>query len=309
MDSLRSKLPPTNALVAFEAAARHLNFTRAAEELNVSQVAVSKQIKTLETDLGVLLFDRSPRGLALTQEGHKLFQAATVSLRHIAQVSEELRQDPGGARLVVATTMAFASYWLMPRLSRFRTAHPDFDVVLLASDPYFGDVSTTPNVSIRFHRPAPPGDDVRMLFHEEIFPVCSPEFLATRNITSIAQLTTKSLLHLDEPRHEPMNWRIWLSHFGVEVRDTLQGPHFLNFNESMHAAEAGQGLALGWRHLCDAPLEAGRLVRPVEEVLRTEWAYYLMLPPASQITEQAHAFAQWIEAEVTVQPQREDAAG
>ena len=137
MDSLRSKLPPTNALVAFEAAARHLNFTRAAEELNVSQVAVSKQIKTLETDLGVLLFDRSPRGLGLTQEGHKLFQAATISLRHIAQVSEELRQDPGGARLVVATTMAFASYWLMPRLSRFRSAHPDFDVVLLASDPLF----------------------------------------------------------------------------------------------------------------------------------------------------------------------------
>ena len=298
MDSLRSKLPPTNALVAFEAAARHLNFTRAAEELNVSQVAVSKQIKTLETDLGVLLFNRTPRGLDLTQEGHKLFQAATVSLRHIAQVSEELRQEPGGARLVIATTMAFASYWLMPRLSRFRNAHPELDVVLLASDPYFGDVSTTPHVSIRFHRPAPPGDDVRMLFHEEIFPVCSPEYLSTRNLTSIPQLTTKSLLHLDEPRHEPMNWRLWFSNFGVEVRDPMPGPHFPNFNETMHAAEAGQGLALGWRHLCDAALEAGRLVRPVEEVLRTDWAYYLLLPPAHQFTDEVRAFTEWIEREV-----------
>ncbi len=298
MDSLRKKLPPTNALVAFEAAARHLNFTRAAEELNVSQVAVSKQIKTLETDLGVLLFNRSPRGLGLTQEGHKLFQAAAIGLRHIAQVSEELRQEPGGARLVIATTMAFASYWLMPRLSRFRNAHPDFDVVLLASDPYFGDVSTTPNVSIRFHRPAPPGDNVRRLFHEEIFPVCSPEYLDSRNITSIAQLITKSLLHLDEPRHEPMSWRIWLAQFGVEVRDPIPGPHFPNFNESMHAAEAGQGLALGWRHLCDSTLDAGRLVRPVEEVLHTEWAYYLMLPPDTQMTEQVRAFADWVEAEI-----------
>lgn len=298
MDSLRRKLPPTNALVAFEAAARHLNFTRAAEELNVSQVAVSKQIKTLENDLGVLLFERSPRGLGLTREGHKLFQAATVSLRHIAQVSEELRQEPGGARLVIATSMAFASYWLMPRLTRFRNEHPEFDVVLLASDPYYGDVSTTPNVAIRFHRPAPPGDDVRALFQEEIFPVCSPDYLASRKITSISQLTTKSLLHLDEPRHEPMSWKIWLSQFGVELRGPLPGPHFLNFNEAMHAAEAGRGLALGWRHLCDGTLEAGRLVRPVEEVLRTEWAYYLMLPAAHQVTEPARIFAEWIESEV-----------
>ena len=300
MESLRQKLPPTNALVAFEAAARHLNFTRAAEELNVSQVAVSKHVKTLEANLGVLLFDRLPRRLALTREGQKFFQAVTVSLRHMAQVSEELRQVPGGARLVIATTMAFASYWLMPRLTRFRDAHPEIDVVLLASDPYYGDVSAAPNVSIRFHRPAPPGDDVRILFHEEIFPVCSPEFAETRNLTSINQLANKSLLHLDEPRHEPMTWHIWLSHFGVEIRHPLPGPHFSNFNEAMHAAEAGLGLSLGWRHLCDAALEAGRLIRPVEQVLRTEWAYYLMLPPAHQLTDQARTFAEWIEAEVAI---------
>jgi DNA-binding transcriptional LysR family regulator len=95
-----------------------------------------------------------------------------------------------------------------------------------------------------------------------------------------------------------MTWRIWFSHFGVEARDPLPGPTFPNFNESMHAAEAGQGLALGWRHLCDGTLASGRLVRPVEEVLRTEWAYYLMMPPASQVSEEARVFAEWIEAEV-----------
>lgn len=297
MDSLRRILPPANALVAFEAAARHLNFTRAAEELGVSQVAVSKQIKTLENDLGVLLFERSPRGIVLTQEGHKLFQAATISLRHIAQVSQELRQEPGGARLIIATSMAFATYWLMPRLTRFRNAHPDLDVVLMASDPYFGDVSTTPNVAIRFHRPEPPGDNVTKLFGEEIFPVCSPDYLAGSHITSVMQLASKSLLHLDEPRHEPMTWKIWLANFGVEARESLPGPHFPNFNEAMHAAEAGHGLALGWRHLCDRALASGRLVCPVKEVLRTEWAYYLMLPPPSQMGEPVRAFAEWIEAE------------
>lgn len=301
MESLRSKLPPVNALVAFEAAARHLNFTRAAEELNVSQVAVSKQIKTLETDLGVSLFDRTPRGPVLRPEGHKLFDAATVSLRHVAQVAEDLRQDASGVRLVVATTMAFATYWLMPRLTRFRNAHPELDVVLLASDPYYGNASTTPDITIRFDRTAPSGDNVVQLFSEEIFPVCSPDYVASRNITSLAQLTTKSLLHLDEPRNAAMNWRVWFSHFGVEVRETLPGPHFSNLNEALYAAEAGRGLALSWRHTCDAALDVGRLVRPVNEVLYTEWAYYLVLPPQHPLSDRVRAFAEWIAGEVAAE--------
>ena len=298
MDSLRKTLPSTNALVAFEAAARHLNFTRAATELNMSQVAVSKHIKTLERDLGVLLFDRRPRRLEMTQEGRKFYNAVTVSLRHMAQVAEELRQVPGGARLVISTTMAFASYWLMPRLTRFRGRHKDIDVVLLASDPYFGDQSSAPHVSIRFHRPEPPGDDVRRLFNEEIFPVCSPDFARSHALSSTDDLANAPLLHLDEPRHEAMNWSIWLRAFGIETRTNLPGPVFYNFNEAMHAAETGQGVSLGWRHLCDDALETGRLVRPVEEVLQTEWAYYLMLPPAHQLSDQARAFADWIGEEV-----------
>ena len=299
MESLRKSLPPPNALVAFEAAARHLNFTRAAAELGVSQVAVSKHVKTLERDLGVLLFDRLPRRLELTQEGRKFYNAVTVSLRHMAQVAEELRQVPGGARLVISTTLAFASHWLMPRLTRFRSRHKDIDVVLLASDPYFGDESSAPHVSIRFHRPEPPGADVRKLFHEEIFPVCSPEFAEAGRLSSAADLVRAPLLHLDEPRHEPMNWTLWLRAFGVEVGGSLPGPHFVNFNEAMYAAETGQGVSLGWRHLCDDALAAGRLVCPLDEVLQTDWAYYLMLPPAHQLSDQARAFADWIGEEVT----------
>jgi LysR family glycine cleavage system transcriptional activator len=299
MDSLRKTLPPTNALVAFEAAARHVNFTRAAEELSVSQVAISKQIQTLERDLGVLLFDRKPRNLNLTQEGRKFYQAVTVSLRHMAQVAEELRQVPGEARLVIATTMAFASYWLMPRLSRFRTQYPDIDVVVLASDPYFGDVSNAPHVSIRFHRPAPPGDDVRLLFSEEIFPVCSPEFLDRHQMAEQADLLSVPLLHLNEPRHEPMSWPVWFEHFAIEAPPNLAGPQFPNFNEVMFAAESGQGLSLGWRHLCDDALAAGRLVRPLTQALHTQWGYYLMLPARHQRSDQAQAFAEWIELEAS----------
>ncbi len=274
-----------------------MNFTRAAEELTVSQAAVSKSIQALEADLGVQLFERRPRKLTLTQEGAKFYQAVSVSLRHLAQVTEELRKTPGDARLVVSTSMAFASYWLLPRMARFRSAHPEIDVVLLASDPYYGDVSTAPQVAIRFHRPAPPGEDVRLLFSEEIFPVCSPDFLTRFELPAIGDLAEVPLLHLDEPRHEPMSWSVWLAGFGIKTHDALPGPHFPNFNEVMFAAESGQGLSLGWRHLCDDALRAGRLVRPVEEVLHTRWGYYLMLPAEAQRSEQAQAFADWIELE------------
>ncbi len=300
MDGLRKTLPPAGTLVAFEAAARHVNFTRAAEELSVSQAAVSKHVQTLERDLGVSLFHRRPRKLALTEEGRKFYQAVTVSLRHMAQVAEELRQLPGEARLIVSTTMAFASYWLLPRLARFRTRYPEVDVVLLASDPYFGDVSTTPHVSIRFHRPEPPGDDVRLLFGEEIFPVCSPAFLEGKAVSGLSGLAQEPLLHLEEPRLEPMNWPVWLAHFGIDLPETLQGPKFPNFNEVMFAAENGQGVSLGWRHLCDDALATGRLVRPVEETLNTQWAYYLLLPERHQAFDQAQAFADWVEEEAAV---------
>ena len=301
MENLRRSLPPAHSLVVFEAAARHLNFTRAAAELNVSQVAVSKQIQTLEKDLGVQLFGRQGRKLSVTPEGQKFYEAVAVSLRHVAQVSDEMRQLGRRSHLVVSTTIAFASYWLMPRLAGFRQRHPEVDIGLLASDPYFGEVTVSPDISVRFHAEKPPGDDVLLLLGEEIFPVCSPSYLGRRHLQGPAALTGEKLLHLDEVRYPPMTWEVWLSHFDVTPERDLPGPRFPNFNEFMRALETGAGIGLGWRHLCDDAVASGRLIPALPDSLTTNFAYYLHLPPKNARSKAAQMFADWIVEEAGAQ--------
>ena len=178
--ALHKTLPPTNSLVVFEAAARHMNFTRAARELDVTQSAVSRQIQLLEDHLGIALFQRQSRGLVLTREGERLHRAVAMGLEHIANVAADLRRNRGPGELTVATSVTFASYWLMARIAKFRAAHPEIELRLYASSPVYDLAAEGIDIAVRYGAGEWPGVEATRLFGDEIWPVCSPRYLEGR---------------------------------------------------------------------------------------------------------------------------------
>src|SRR5262249_3922328 len=174
MIALRKRLPPANSLVVFEAAARYLNFTRAAKELGVTQAAVSRQMQLLEEHLGTVLFQRSPRSLKLTPAGLRLHKAVTMGLEPIAGTAVELRRSGPQADLTVSTSVTFASYWLMSRVAKFRAAHPEIELKLVASAPVGDLASAGVDLAVRYGSGRWPGVRTVRLMDNEIFPVCAP---------------------------------------------------------------------------------------------------------------------------------------
>ncbi len=257
MPSLKSRLPGLNALLTFEAAARHLSFTRAADELCVSQAAVSRQVQRLEERLGQPLFVRRHRALELTGGGSELQRAVTLGLGHIADAMRGL-EGTTGRQIQVATTVAFATYWFAPRLGRFRNAFPDADVRVLASDSDRDHLADDIDLALVCGRRDLPGWRMTALFPEVVFPVCSPAFLEKHPLTRLAQLTELPLLNLD-PRH---------------CRPTVT---YNNYPMLVEAALAGEGVALGWQHLAERMLAEGRLLRPLAESCEFDRHYYLAL--------------------------------
>ncbi len=281
MQSLKSRLPGLNALLTFEAAARHLSFTRAADELCVSQAAVSRQVQRLEERLGQPLFVRRHRALELTGSGSELQRAVTLGLGHIADAMRGL-EGTTGRQIQVATTVAFATYWFAPRLGRFRNAFPDADVRVLASDSDRDHLADDIDLALVCGRRDLPGWRMTALFPEVVFPVCSPAFLEKHPLTRLEQLTDLPLLHLD-PRHRedvgwtPVDWTLWLGRFGIEYRPRHPTVTYNNYPMLVEAALAGEAVALGWQHLAERMLAEGRLLRPLAESCEFERRYYLAL--------------------------------
>ena len=180
MVSLRQKLPPLTSLTAFEAAARHLNFTRAAKDLNVTQAAVSRQIQGLEEYLGVPLFRRLHRAMQLTREGDRLHRAVTIGLEQIASAVVDIRRERHGPEVTVATSVTFASYWLMSRIAKFRAAHPEVELRLVASGPISDLAAAGIDLAVRHGRGRWPGLEAEHLLDNEIYPVCVCQRMAHR---------------------------------------------------------------------------------------------------------------------------------
>ncbi|MDX1514041.1 MAG: transcriptional regulator GcvA, partial [Gammaproteobacteria bacterium] len=227
------KLPPLNALRAFEAAARHLSFTRAAEELHVTQAAVSHQVKSLEEYLGIKLFRRFNRSLLLTDEGQAYLPTMTKAFDLMSDATSRLvKKDPAGP-LTVSVLPSFAARWLVPRLGRFRRAHPEID---LRIDPATqlvdfgrGDV----DVGIRYGRGEYPGLRSDRLMEEDIFPVCSPALLDGEHpLKDPEDLAHHTLLHDDGHG----DWRTWLLAAGVDGVDPTRGPIFTDSSMLIQAA-------------------------------------------------------------------------
>jgi LysR family glycine cleavage system transcriptional activator len=292
------RLPPLNALRAFEAAARHLSFTRAAAELHVTQTAISHQIKGLEERLGVRLFRRLPRGLLLTEEAQRYLPPVRDAFDRIAAATAQLAAAGSSGSLTVSVLPSFAAKWLVPRLGRFRAAHPDLDLRISASSQLVDFARDDVDVGIRMGRGRYPGLRVDRLFGESMVPVCAPELLSGPHpLRRPEDLRHHVLLHDDDHT----GWRLWLELAGVEEVDAGRGPVFTDSAMVVQAAAEGQGIALARSVLAAGDLAAGRLVRPFEVSVPHDLAYYLVSPEATAEQPRIRAFRAWLLAEASGQ--------
>ena len=285
------RLPPLNALRVFEAAARHLSFTRAAEELNVTQAAVSHQIKGLEERLGLKLFRRLNRALLLTDQGQAHYPSVRDALDALAEATKRLGAGVEAGRLTVSTLVSFAANWLVPRLGRYRALNPEIDVRITTSDSLVDFARHDVDLAIRYGGGEWRGLDAVRLMTEEVFPVCSPDLLdGGRPLRNPSDLGHYTLLH-DDMRED---WQMWLMAAGATDIDATRGPGFSNSNLVVQAAIAGEGVALGRSVLVADDLAQGRLVRPFDMSLPGEFAYYIVCPEADARRPKVEAFRNWL---------------
>ena len=287
-------LPPLNALRAFEAAARHLSFTLAAAELNVTQGAVSHQVKALEERLGMKLFLRRPRGLVLSEAGQACQPFVREAFDRLAAGFDALRARDHGGTLTVSVSPNFAAKWLVGRLGRFTTEHPDIDLRISAAMHHVDFASEDVDVCVRHGQGHWPGLHVTQLAAEVLFPVCSPRLVeGPRPLRHPGDLVHHTLLHLDNRE----DWVKWLDAAGVEGVDLSLGAVFDQVSLAMDAAGGGQGVALSRSALAAADLIAGRLVRPFGPDLSVAYAYYIVCPKPTAGRPKIKIFRDWLLAE------------
>lgn len=297
-----SPLPPLNSLVAFESAARHLSFTLAADELCVTQGAISRQIRLLESYLGRNLFTRNKRTIQLTASGFQYYHSVQNSLEEIAATTGEIRQGQDDRQITVATTNAMASLWLLPKISSFQRTHEDMDIRILASDQVRELNHSEFDIALFYSRNTSSELRVTPLFREEVFPVCSPDYLAAnRDLEHSEQLVWKTLLYLEDAQIDWINWPQWFREVGLEPASPKNRIKINNYPMLVQAALNGQGIALAWGTLVDDYLANGTLVKPVTTVLKTS-AQFCMFEPIDQgrVKPSVDVFRRWLLENITV---------
>ncbi|HEY7852219.1 MAG TPA: transcriptional regulator GcvA [Caulobacteraceae bacterium] len=295
----RRRLPPLNALRAFEAAARHLNFSRAADELSVTPGAVSQQIQNLEDYVGAALFKRTPRGLLLTDAAQTALPALREAFDRLAEAASLLTAAVDGRRLTLTAPPSFAAKWLVPRLGGFEAAHPQVDVWLSADMDLVDFATGDVDLAVRYGAGAYPGLEAVRLMQETVIPVMSPELLAANPLASPADLAHHVLLHDGSPDADDScpDWLMWLTARGVKGVDGTRGPRFNQSSLVIEAAMAGRGVALAKRTLAQDDLDAGRLVAPLADTTSVDFAYYVLHPKSKGRLPQVKAFVAWITGE------------
>ncbi len=291
----RNQLPPLTALPAFEASARLLSFTRAAEELAVTQAAISRQIRVLEDYLGVQLFDRGHRRIKLTHEGQRFQHVVAVALDLIAGSAKELRGQALDTDLTIAADISMAHLWLLPRFPRFREAFPDIAVNILASEREVDCLKEGIDLALLYGNGDWPGFDAHLLVQEEIFPICSPGYLKEHpHIRSLDSLADEVLLDLRGERWDWVDWRQWLTEKDIDIPDGVQFLGFNNLPLLIQATCRGQGIGLGWRCLVDDLLEDGTLVRPIDMSLKTDRGYYVIKRANIRMSLETKTLLDWV---------------
>ncbi len=306
------RLPSLNALRAFEAVARHLNLTRAAEELHVTPAAVSHQIKALEEDLGVPLLRRVRREFFLTDAAQAGLPALREAFDLLGDAVERMRSELPDRLLTISVLPSFAVSWLVPRLSRFKAQHPEIDVRLDTNDRVVDLRREGIDLGIRFGAGDYPGLEVDRLLDEEIFPVCSPSLLeGPQPLKTPEDLRHHSLLHVDWTpfMKETGDWNLWLMAAGLdEVVDVSRGPRFSHTNLALQAAVHGQGVVIGSQALAADDLAAGRLVRPFGMSVQLNFCYFVVTTPAAARLPKVAAFKDWLLREAAGQESQNQAA-
>jgi LysR family transcriptional regulator, glycine cleavage system transcriptional activator len=293
-------LPPLNQLEAFEAAARHLSFTRAADELALTQSAVSRQVAALEAFFGVPLFQRLHRALRLSAEGLLLHRTVVDVLQQLHQTSSRLRGEARAKMVVVTTTAGFAGLWLIPRLAGFTASRPDVDVRISASNTVVNLDRDGVDVAIRYHTAEGAGDVGVRLFEEVVLPVCSPKLRrdAARPLKRPEDLRHHCLLHMDGlPGTHLLEWPPWLRTMKLEGFKPASVLHFSMYDQMIQAAVNGQGVALGKLPLLNALIAQRKLVAPFNKSVVSPRSYYLFQSDASRRKPEVREFLAWLLAE------------
>lgn len=287
------RLPSLNGLRAFEAAARHLSFTRAAEELSVTQAAVSHQVKTLEEQIGLPLFRRLNRALILTDEGQTLFPAVRDALDALAEAADRLYSRNVAGPLTVSVLPSFAVKWLVPRMSQFQQLHPGIDLRITAADRLVDFVRDSVDVAVRFGAGSWPGLRADFVVDEYVMPVCAPALAARlRDPSDLARMT---LLHEEmAPLPRFPDWATWLAAAGARGVNHEKGPRFSHTHILLQAAIDGQGVAMAQMLFAVDDIAEGRLVTPFDLKLATGYAYYVVCLAAAADRPKIRAFRDWV---------------
>jgi DNA-binding transcriptional LysR family regulator len=297
-------------LRGFDAAARHLSFTLAAAELNLTQSSVSRQIATLERQIGRPLFERRTRALDLTAAGERLFAAVRQALLTIDRTVDEIRGDAGTPRVTVTTYASFASLWLVPRLPEFQQQHPGIDIRIDASDRMSDLESDDIDIAIRWLRPgAPVPTDALLLQVEEATPALSPRLLAARGapLRDPSELATLPMLAMDEtvPSAPYSSWARWCEFAGLPNFDGAARLYFTYVDQSVQAAVRGQGVALVRTPFVDDLLASGDLLAPFPQLrMPTGYRYFLIVNRKRAAVPHVAAFRAWVIAEFQRGPHR-----
>ena len=299
-----TRLPALDLLVGFESAARHLSFTKAGEELFLTQSAVSRQIKELEEQLGAELFHRRHRALALTPAGQQFYASAAQVLSTMRAATERLRADSGRRRpLSVTTTSSFAALWLIPRLAGFTRDHPGIDVRITADSRVQDLERDGLDLAIR-HGPASlAGPGAVRLMGERVFPVCSPRLLgdAKRPLKNPADLKNHILLQYDDPdvRHPWLHWKTWLEVERIADLRPAGTLIFSGYEQIIPAAVTGHGVALGRSPLVKDLIASGDLVAPFKSIADPARAYFAIVSQSAEGRPEVAAFVAWLKSEAS----------
>jgi DNA-binding transcriptional LysR family regulator len=282
-------------LIVFEAAARLGSFTRAADEMNVQQPAVSAAIKQLEASLGVPLFRRSHRRVSLTNAGARLYADVSRAFGEILESALAVRQRSLNDHVTLSTSSAFSVYWIMPRLRDLHAKHPNIDLRLQSSDREPDIDAESISLAIRRGTGDWPDCYSELIATEEIYPVASPRVMASAvNLATVPNLLHEKLIHLEEPIRERPGWQQWFAHFGVTGRPPAAGLRLNDYALVLQAAIAGEGFAFGWNHLTGPLIDQGLLAGKRDWTWTTGEGFYLVWARNIPLTENAVLVRDWL---------------
>ena len=295
---MTARLPSLNGLRAFEAASRHLSFTNAASELNVTQTAISHQIRRLEEELGIRLFVRQNRTLALTPEAKEYLPGIRAAFNDLRLATDRLLRKDNDNVLTISTLASLAAKWLLPRLSAFQEAHPGIDVRITTSTALVDFRSGDVDAAIRYGRGQWPGLRADWLTADELFPVCSPALLTgDKPLRTPEDLANQTLLHSSAGYDD--DWRLWFTAAGLPPNISKRpGLTFDLILMTVQAAIDGIGVAMGRTSYVEADIAKGRLVVPFKITLPADAGFYLVSPEARADSPKLSAFRQWLAASV-----------